>query len=153
VLKNAIAFRFKEVAPSSLRLCDPLSRQAPKHRIDTLWRQLRPAVEPPGHYGHESANDILDDEFARDVVGGVPAVGRGKFIPHQVGKYLADLAKADGAAAAADERAIKVDMVASMFEHGQAEAQASVFNLSGRCLSFSLPIDELFAQMLEAFPL
>jgi hypothetical protein len=112
-----------------------------------------PPFEPPGHYGHESANDILDEEFARDVVGGVPAVGRGKFIPHQVGKYLADLAKADGAAAAADERAIKVDMVASMFEHGQAEAQASLFNLSGHCLSFSLPIDELFAQMLEAFPL
>src|SRR5258708_2318342 len=87
-----------------LRRRDPLGRQAPKHRIDTLRRQLRPAVKPPGHHGHESTNDILDDKFARDDVRGILAAGRGKFIPHQVRKYLANFAEADGAAVAADER-------------------------------------------------
>ncbi len=95
----------------------------------------------------------MDDKFARDDVGGILADGRGKFIPHQVRKYLANLAKADGAAAAADERPIKVSMVAGMFEHGQAEAHASVFNFSRRRPSLSLPIDELFAQVPEAAPL
>jgi hypothetical protein len=152
-LKNSIAFRFKELASASLRRRDSLGRQAPKHRVHPLRRQLSPSVEPPGHYGHESANDILNDKFARDIVRDVLAVGRRKFIPHQVRKYLANLAKADGTTAAADERPIKVDMVASMLEQGQAEAQTSVFDVSRRRLSFSLPIDELLAQMLEAFPL
>src|SRR5216683_5886711 len=89
---------------------DSLGRQAPKHRIDTLRRQLRPAVEPPGQHGHVSANDILHDKFARDDVRGILAGGRGKFIPHQIRKYLANLAKADGATAAADQRPVEVDM-------------------------------------------
>jgi hypothetical protein len=79
--------------------------------------------------------------------------GRGKLTPHQTRNYLANLAKADGAAAAADQRPIEVYMVAGMFEHGQAEAQASVFRVSGRRPGLSLPIDELFAQVLEASPL
>src|SRR5216683_1098225 len=132
---------------------DPLGRQAPKHLIDTLRWQLRPAVEPPGQHSHVGANDVLDDKFARDGVRGILADGCRKFIPHQIRKYLANLAKADGATAAADERPIVVHMVTGMFEHGQAEAQASVLNVSGRRLSFSLPIDELLAQLLEAPPL
>lgn len=40
----------------------------------------------------------------------------------EIGKYLANGAKADGAAAAANQCLIMVDMIASTFEHGQAEA-------------------------------
>ena len=106
--------------------------------------QVITAMKAPTTYWTTSSRGTSPSAF-------LPSVAASSFRTRS--DYLADLAKADGAAAAADERAIKVDMVASMFEHGQAEAQASVFNLSGRCLSFSLPIDELFAQMLEAFPL
>ena len=74
-------------------------------------------------------------------------------IPHQVRKDFANLAKADGTAAAADERPIEVYVVAGMFEHGQAEAQAPVFNVSRRRLSFPLSIDEFLAQVLKAAPL
>jgi hypothetical protein len=84
--------------------------QAPKHRIHPLRRQLRPAVEPPSQHGHVSANDILDDKFARDDVCGILASGRGKFVPHQIRKYLANLAKADGAAAGADECIMSVSV-------------------------------------------
>jgi hypothetical protein len=55
--------------------------------------------------------------------------------------------------ATADQRPIEVYMVAGMLEHGQAEAQASVFDASRSRLSFSLPVDKLFAQVLEAAPL
>src|SRR5882762_4359728 len=95
---------FEEAEPALLQRCNSLGRQAPKHRIDTARRQLRPAIEPPDQHGHVSANDILDDKFARDDVRGILADARAKLIAHQTRKYLANLAKADGAAAAADER-------------------------------------------------
>ena len=139
--------------PALLQRRDPLGHQAPKHRIHLLRRQLRPAVEPPHQHGHVSANDILDDKFARDDIGGILAGGCGKFIPHQIRKYLANLAKADGAAMASGERPVEVYVVAGMFEHGQAEAEASVLDVSGCRLGFLLPIDELFAQVLKATPL
>jgi hypothetical protein len=64
----------------------------------------------------------MDDKFARDGIRGFLVDGCGKFVAHKVGKYPADAAKADGAAAPADERPIVVDVVPGMFEHGQAEA-------------------------------
>jgi hypothetical protein len=138
---------------STCRWRDSLSRQAPKYRIKTLRRQLGPSVEPPGQHGHVSANDVLDDKLARDGIRGILTAGCSNLIPHQIRKYLANAAKADDAAAAADERPIVVHMVAGMFEHGQAEAQTSVPVICSRSQSFSLPIGELLAQLIEAPPL
>jgi hypothetical protein len=56
----------------------------------------------------------LNDKFARDGIRGILADGCGKFISHQIRKDLANLAKADGAAAGADERPIEVYVVAAL---------------------------------------
>jgi hypothetical protein len=50
---------------SGIRRHNALGRQAPKHRINPLWRRHSATVEPPGHHGHESANYVLGGEFAR----------------------------------------------------------------------------------------
>ena len=75
-----------------------LTRQAPKHGVNPLRRQLRSPIEPPGQHGHVGSNDILNDKFARDDVRGILVDGSGEFLAHQIRKYLANAAKGDGAA-------------------------------------------------------
>ena len=110
--------------------------------INLVRRQLRASVEPPSQHGHVGAYYILDDEFARDRVWGIFVDGCGKFFAHQIGKCLANGAKTDGAAAAADKRLIVVSMVTGKFEHGQAKAKTSVPHASRRRQSLPLPIGE-----------
>jgi hypothetical protein len=43
---------------SRIRRHDALGRQAPKHRINPLRRQLGATVKPPGHHSHERAKDL-----------------------------------------------------------------------------------------------
>ena len=40
-----------------------MTRQAPKHGVNPLRRQLRSPIEPPGQHGHVGSNDILNDKF------------------------------------------------------------------------------------------
>jgi hypothetical protein len=74
--------RVPRKAPSRIRRHNALGRQAPKHRINPLGRQLSATVKPPGHHSHERANDILDGKFARDNVGGFLVDSRSKLIAH-----------------------------------------------------------------------
>src|SRR5712691_4765846 len=135
--------------PSRIRRHDALGRQAPKHRINPPGRQLGATVKPPGHHGHESANYVLDGKFAREDVGGFFVNSRGKLVAHQIGEYLANGTKGNGTAAAANQRPVEVNMVAAMLEHGQAEAQASVPDISWHRQSILLPIHEQPAQIVE----
>nr|WP_256754012.1 hypothetical protein [Mesorhizobium sp. Mes31] len=102
---------------------DSIDCQAPEHSINLHRRRFRTPIEPPGQHGHIGANDILDDEFARG--GLLGAGGCGKFTAHQIRQYLANAAKADGAAATAGQGPVQFQMVARVFEHDQAEGQAS----------------------------
>jgi len=135
-----------------MRRRDALNRQAPKHRIDSLGRQLGPAIKPPGHHGHEGANDVLHDKFARDSIHGLPVNGRGKLVAYQIGEYAANGAKSNGTVAAANQRSVEVNMVRGMLEHGQAEAQAAVPDVAWLRQGILLPVHEQPAQMFEAAP-
>jgi len=71
-------------------------------------------MKAPTTYWTTSSRGTMSAEF-------LPTVAASSFRTRSE-KYLANLVKADGAAAAADERPVAVYMVAGMFEHGQAEA-------------------------------
>src|ERR1700757_2175899 len=92
-------FSLRKAPPSGIRSHDAFGRQAPKHRIYPLRRQLRATVQPPGHHGHESTNDILDDDFARDNVRGLLVNGSRQLVAYQIGQYLANGPERDGTAA------------------------------------------------------
>src|SRR5882724_12117767 len=129
---------------------DPLGGHPTINKINPLGRQFRAPVKPPSQHRHVGANDILDDEFARNGGRGFLVNGCLKFVADQIGEYLANDTKGDGAAA--DEPSMEVNMVAGVFEQGQTETQASVPDISRSCQNVPLPIDEHPAQVLEAAP-
>ena len=53
--------------------------------VVSIW-QLRSSVKPPDQHGHVSANDKLDDKFARGDVRGILVGYCGKFLAHQIGR-------------------------------------------------------------------
>lgn len=63
----------------------------------------------------------MDNKFARHGAAGTFIGDCCEFFAHQIRKDLPNRAEGNGAAAAADQRPIKVDMVTGMFERRQAK--------------------------------
>jgi len=96
------------------------------------------------------ANDILHDEFEWDDVLFVD--GCRKLVAHEIGQDLADGAVARSHRPGANQRPVEIKVVARMFKHGQAEAQASLPDVSRPRQPPLLPFDKLAAKMFEAAP-
>jgi hypothetical protein len=72
-----------------------LFHRACSHRSKLSFSNWLATVEPPGHHGYKGANDILDDEFARNNVRGLLVNSCRMLVAYRIGEYLANSAQSD----------------------------------------------------------